>query len=233
MQHGVINEAGLDDATVGLYTDACDRQLVRVCAAYGLPYSPTIFYANTDNLPVASGGVRLLTIQRTIDVPGARGYHKNLFGLVFSRVLADAETSITMSHELPEESVNPFLTTWVRMPDGREVAMEICDPVQGDTYTEPARYGTKTAGVLVSNYVLPSYFQINGKPPYDRMGLVRRPFEIRPGGYYVVRDDRDNREAVFAKPYVVAGSDAAWATVGAKLAKPESHLAQLLRAGSK
>lgn len=198
MQIAVINAAGLDDMDVALWTDACDRQFFDVCKTWGIPYTPVIFYRYPDQLPVASGRVRLLTIVKSLDIPGAEGVHQNYFGLIFSRVEAGDRTSVDMSHEIVEMGVNPFLDTWVKMPDGRGMAKEIADPVEADTYLENGHVGTTARPVPVSNYVLPSYFDLKGLPPYDRMSRVSAPFGVTPGGYYVAQDASGARSAVFA-----------------------------------
>jgi len=232
MQIGVLNRSSLADPDVALWTDACDRQLQELCAAWSIPYQPVIFYSSADGLPVASGAVRLLTIQDRIDVPGAAGYHQNLFGLILSRVQANGEdTAVTMAHEIGEQTVNPFLDKWAPMPgSGLEVAMEVADPVQETGYEQHAKIGFLERQVYLSNYVLPSYFDRNGKPPYDRMGLVTHPFEILPNGYVVVRDADGDRSSVFARPRVTMGAGpAAAGGIAAHLVKPESRIIQLLR----
>lgn len=200
VQTGIINAAGLDDTDVALWTDACDRQLYVACQAWNLPYTPVVFYANPDNLPVADGRVQLLTIVPSLDIPGAAGIHQNYFGLIFSRIEPHGDqTPIEMSHEILEARVNPYLTGWVEMPDGRRVAKEIADPVEELSYGESAQLGPNIKRVVpVSNYVLPSYFDPNGKYPFDRMGKLTAPFSLTPGGYYVVEDAAGTRSSVFA-----------------------------------
>lgn len=196
MQTGVINAAGLDDADVVQWTDACDRQLYAACQAWSLPYSPVVFYANSDDLPVADGRVQLLTIVPDLNIPGAGGIHQNYFGLIFSRIEPWGDkTPIVMAHEILEAKVNPYLTGWVTMPDGRRMAKEICDPVEDLSYGETTQSGRV---VPVSNYVLPSYFDAHGQYPYDKMGKLTAPFSLTPGGYYVVEDAAGTRTAVFA-----------------------------------
>lgn len=198
MQIGIINSAGLDDRDVALWADACDRQLLQVCGTYRIPYTPVVFYARPDNLPVASGDVRLLTIVKSLNIPGAEGIHQNLFGLVFSRVEASDQTSVDMSHEIIEQGVNPYLDRWVTLPDGREIAKEISDPCEDESYLETGSVGDIERPISVSDYVLPSYFDPKGRPPYDRKAMLGAPFSLTPGGYYVVKDAAGVRSAVFA-----------------------------------
>jgi hypothetical protein len=85
--------------------------------------------------------------------------------------------SVTTSHEILETLADPRLCRCVQVPDGRIAALEVCDPVEHDIYW--------IDGVAVSDFVLPAYFEpaANGSGPFDRMGVVKRPMELRPGGY--------------------------------------------------
>jgi hypothetical protein len=41
----------------------------------------------------------------------------------------------------------------------------------------------------VSNFVLPSWFDPDGRGPYDYMGLLTAPFQVRPDGYVIAMSD--------------------------------------------
>lgn len=226
MQIGVINlSTRVDDTTVAYWADAWDRQMQEIAEAWKVKYTPVIFYSDTTNLPVANGKVRLLTIQDTLDVGGAGGYHVDWLGLIFSRVLA-ADGALSGSHEIGEMGVDPYCTSWVTMPDGRQLAVEISDPVEEDQYDQDAFVGTDKRVIKVSNYVFPSYFEANGKYPYDRMGKLTAPFTLRPGGYYIARGANSvetpvfARQAVFGRARIFGNVEAA----ARKLVRPESRL---------
>jgi len=120
------------------------------------------------------------------DQPGALGYHDTTpTGMPLAKVFPklDAQDgsplSATISHELLEMLADPLLAKAVQsVIDGRFWAYEICDAVENDSYT--------INGVTVSNFVTPQYFE----PPQnlsgvilDFMKLVKKPYEVRPGGY--------------------------------------------------
>ncbi len=83
---------------------------------------------------------------------------------------------VCASHELMELLVDPQLNRVALGPKGEVFDMEVCDPVQSDSC------GYRINDILVSNFVFPSWFQIDGTPPYDHRGLVKQPFEIFSGG---------------------------------------------------
>ncbi len=79
------------------------------------------------------------------------------------------DLSVVLSHEILEMVVNPYLdrTAYFAYPNGLGFVFnwEICDPVQGSTYS--------IDGVRVSDFVYPSYFrQTYGRTPFDHLGLL-------------------------------------------------------------
>jgi hypothetical protein len=84
------------------------------------------------------------------------------------------------SHELIETFVDPYCDWWWDMDGATEIPLEAADVVQGDSYEEDK-------GLFVQNFVGPRYFSGLGTGPYDAMGLVMRPGEVRMGGYQIRR----------------------------------------------
>jgi hypothetical protein len=87
--------------------------------------------------------------------------------------------SATISHEVLEAIADPYCNWWADITPVQQEAIELCDRVQGDTYD--------IFGVTVSNFLGPRAFR-NGPGPYDFMGLLSSPWEVRPGGYAIRRD---------------------------------------------
>ena len=100
-------------------------------------------------------------------------------------------------------SVDPNADKWVAMPDGRRVALEICDPCEADTNTKAVTILGRERNVLVSAFVGPEWFQPGG-------------FELSLGGYMIVHDH--------GEVFPVFADDAARAAVAAKFANPTSRL---------
>jgi hypothetical protein len=123
------------------------------------------------------------------DQAGALGYHDiTVDGLPLGKVFAktDLDTgsslSVTISHELLEMLGDPDinLTCFVQGSDtaGIIYAYEDCDAVEDDSL------GYQIDGVLVSDFVYPSWFEsfrVTG--PFDKMGHCTAPFQLKPGGY--------------------------------------------------
>jgi hypothetical protein len=83
----------------------------------------------------------------------------------------------TISHEVLELRTDPFLDTTYTHADGTIGSVEVCDACE----TNDQGYRINT--ILMSDFVYPSWFQANGKGPYDYRGLITAPFQILPGGY--------------------------------------------------
>ncbi len=131
--------------------------------------------------------VPLLSFFDDADQAGALGYHDmgpdgEPLGKIFVKTtLADGNlVSTTASHELLEMRINPFLVGCAQMSDTEFVALEDCDAPEDD------QFGYLVGGVKMSDFVYPSFFDPNGKPPFDRMGHVTAPFQILAGGYMSV-----------------------------------------------
>jgi len=119
------------------------------------------------------------------DIPGNMGYHGVddsgcPFAKVFPATIARAglELSTMLSHEIVEMIVDPWGNRSVLYDCGDSTgalyAMEVCDPVQGNTY--------QIDGVTVSDFVTPQYFQRSAKAPFDFLGILQAPFTPAPSG---------------------------------------------------
>jgi hypothetical protein len=122
------------------------------------------------------------------DQPGALGYHDltpqlHPVGKVFAATdkKYGSEVSVTCSHELLEMLGDPYINTSSLDPKtGRLYAYESSDAVEADDL------GYEVDGVLVSDFVLPQFFdpQHAGKgQPLSFKGNVHEPFSLAKGGY--------------------------------------------------
>jgi hypothetical protein len=105
---------------------------------------------------------------------------------VFLNTLADParDASVVASHELAEMLVDPAINLYSTGPRrGFVYAYETVDPVEEDTF--------EVRGLPMSNFVYPAWFESFRRPGsarFDHLGLLRRPFSLRPGGYQIVLD---------------------------------------------
>jgi hypothetical protein len=110
----------------------------------------------------------------------------------------DDSVSSTLSHEALEMLVDPganqYAFDWGRLL----WACEICDPVQADVYSIRAG-GLR---VPVSDFVLPSFFSLGTKGPWDHLGVLKAPFSLAEGGY-AVRQGKGKRTERAARRFDV------------------------------
>jgi hypothetical protein len=86
---------------------------------------------------------------------------------------------VTISHEVCETALDPDVTAWSQMPDGRLEALELCDRVEGDSYT--------TMGISVSNFLFPEAFRDRASDVrFDHMRKLEAARDMTPGGYRIL-----------------------------------------------
>lgn len=231
MQIAIVNKSKrLDDGFLSFAAKACDAQVIECAAAWNVSPTPVAFYRDEANLPVRD--CRIMALVDDIDAPGARGYHDDALGIIYGRVLVQDMngTSTTLSHECLEELVDPTCDKWRPMPDGRSTALEVCDAVEADTYAVRTEIMGETRSIVLSNFLLPKWFDPAATGNFDRMGLLTAPFAMNPGGYLIVRDRNGNEDNVFARPRLRASSMAAKLSIATKLGNSETRLARRLAA---
>lgn len=180
----LIDGAPGSSYTLGL--DALAAPLQKYCnlvaRAWGCP-AVNVFYAK--NIKVADPAMWWLTVNLHSDMPGALGYHDDHpnglpFGEVFAADDADAgaSLSVTLAHEAAEIIVDPWINNlW---HDGNRYWLrEVGDPVEDDLY------GIEVDGVLMSNFVLPHYYSIRQKGPYDYGGRLKSGCPTLLSGGYI------------------------------------------------
>jgi len=135
-----------------------------------------------------------LAILDDSDQAGALGYHDvTSEGLPLAKVFAKTDLnyneiwSVTASHELLEMLGDPEinLTVFVEAATGgRLYAYEVCDACEAD------KFGYNINGVLVSDFVYPSWFESFQKQgaQFDFTKNIKQPFQLLSGGYIGVYD---------------------------------------------
>jgi hypothetical protein len=121
-----------------------------------------------------------------VDRPGVAAYHDlTPEGMPMSKIFVRTtrnngeEVSVMASHELVEMLVDPGTNMVVLGPDGESFYYyESADPVEETNF--------EVLGLRMSNFVYPAYFESfhkRGATKFDHLGLVKKPFQILPGGY--------------------------------------------------
>jgi hypothetical protein len=112
------------------------------------------------------------------------------------------------SHEVLELRGDPTCNRWIDCgqeiteQDGTtfsEVADEVCDPCEEDGYAVHVVVGGVPAVVVVSNFVLPAFFDqlAPAHAKRDWLGRLHGPFMMDAGGYMAVRDGAGQETQVF------------------------------------
>jgi len=126
------------------------------------------------------------------DQAGALGYHDvTVSGQPLAKIFAKTDKengyswTVTTSHELLEMLGDPQLceATFIQndVTSGVLYARELCDACEAD------QYGYLIDGILVSDFVLPTWFQPDVKSSKkDFCGHIKSAFELLPGGYISV-----------------------------------------------
>ncbi len=133
----------------------------------------------------------IMYIMDTSNEPGALGYHDltplgNPIGKVFVKddMKYGLHVSVTMSHELLEMLIDPQIQNCAFIQEtnttGLLYAYEICDACEADNF------GKEINGVLVSDWVYPSWFEAFRAPnstKFDHHGALNAPLQLAAGGY--------------------------------------------------
>lgn len=202
MHLAVVNRsAHVRPAELRRMVAACALQLRRdVAPAWGRLPAPVKAHGSADEAP--TDALVLTLLDRPADAENLLGVHGEVakngrpYGEVYPNRILDAGESIShvLSHEILEAFINPDLNLWAEGRPGEMWAYEICDPVHADAYP------VDIAGheVLVANFVYPAWFDIQRQvgAPLDHLGLVKRPFQIRPRGYAIRWDGRGDEEYI-------------------------------------
>lgn len=196
----VVNQSTLvPDAAASLMTRACAAQLrTNAAPIYDRTPAAVVFFPAMMAVPAGASTIALLDDS---DQAGALGWHTEqaggaMFGRVFARpVLTNGGDLLTLplsvasvlSHEVLELFVDPHVNLWADDNAGTAYALEVCDPVESDSYTMLV----DTTRVTVSNFVTPAWFDRLAGPHarLDWMGKVKAPFTMSAGGYVVVESE--------------------------------------------
>lgn len=208
----VINESTeVSDSDASLMTRACATQVHYHAAPWwGKSPVPVTFLPSSakSSIPPGAWAIALLDDPDQAD---ALGWHTEdqgdvIYGRVFARPILDNKggvlsgeysVSATLSHEILETLVDPHCNGWMQnAQDGSMWAMEVCDPVESDSY--------EIGGVAVSNFVTPHFFDADAAKG-ERLDILKKavsPFGLDAGGYAVILQPGQRQPTqVFGKEY--------------------------------
>jgi hypothetical protein len=194
----VLNHSSLvTDDEVKTAVAALQTQVRRDFApAWGIDAELTFVAKGSDPAP----GSWWLVIDDDSEYPGGLAYHTlTAEGLpqvkisVRNAMQGNVAWTMAASHDLMEMLANPMLNLTVFAPadngtSGKLYVREICDPVSSPQHTY------KIDGVVVSNFVFPSWFESFRKPgsgQFDYGNHLTSPFELGTGAYMTVFDVKE------------------------------------------
>jgi hypothetical protein len=130
-------------------------------------------------------------------IQGALGYHDfTPDGRPISYVFAKTDKDfgynwqVTLSHELVEMLVDPWISGGYQVPNSFWYASEACDPVEAEEFA----YTISVKGhapVKVSDFITYAWFIPNSnKTILDYKGYIKKPLEVLAGGYAYVWDNK-------------------------------------------
>ena len=142
-------------------------------------------------------GESVIYLVDKISLPGALGYHdlnSRAIPVGFVFILDPSDWTVTLSHEVLELIIDPTVNIFVPGPDPRPghdgLALhtyEVCDAVERTAYS--------IDGVLVSNFLTPSYFTIGEEigTRNDFLGVGVDSFGVTPGSHIAFFDLAANK----------------------------------------
>ena len=176
----------LTDAQVAAAIPALQRQVTLDFKAYWELDSELTFLPKEELL---TDGWWQICVTDNPDQAGALGYHEltsggTPLGKVFAAL--DIQTggswTVTLSHELLEMLADPWINWCAQGSDGKVYALEVCDAVEAD------KLGYKIDGVLVSDFITPSWFEPTRTDRVDFKRRISKPLQLASGGYISVLD---------------------------------------------
>lgn len=180
----VSNESLLSDDLVAAALPVFQAALDRDFAPAWRADATLQFVRDSEELPPAAW--RIVLANET-DV-GALAYHSSAKGIpiahiyVASSIEAGDNWEKLFSHELFEMLADPQISSAVWNGSHQIHLLEICDPVQALDFAYERR-DADGRPVQVSDFVLPSWFQAAGGPPYDFTGRVHHSGQVLSGGF--------------------------------------------------
>jgi hypothetical protein len=177
----------LTDTQVSAAIPALQRQVSLDFKAYWDVDCQLTFLSKSEALPTEWWQI---SVTDNPDQAGALGYHElTSRGTPLGKVFAGLDLqsggswTVTLSHELLEMLADPWINWCAQGSDGKVYALEVCDAVEADVL------GYEIEGVLVSDFITPSWFEPTEADRVDFKQRIAKPFELASGGYISVLDE--------------------------------------------
>ncbi len=190
----VVNHSKRSDYDIAFDVEAVAIQLREHVAPLWDEAPPGLtFYGSAEHVPADKAAV--LGYVNDDGNADSAGYHTEAGGFVYGLIDVgqSREPSVTLSHEGPEMYGNAHLDRKVVGKDGRAYYVELCDPVQAQTYEIAVTLMGETRRVKLSDFVLPAWYGLPNRRPGDTrttyLGQPLKAFEVAMGGYQIVENE--------------------------------------------
>jgi hypothetical protein len=209
----------LTDAQVEAVLPALQKQVSNDFKSYWDEDCTLTFVSKNESL---TRGWWQIVVVDDPDQAGALGYHElSSAGTPMGKTFAGFDIrngsswTVTLSHELLEMIADPWINWCAVGSDNRVYALEVCDPVESDVL------GYEIDGVLVSDFVTPSWFEPTCADRIDFRQHLTRELDLGAGGYASILDPHRGWTQITAQgaggPAIVPGSRRQRRTVERKL----------------
>lgn len=180
----LVNNGAGDDVTPELLTNIAAAVDYALLHCFGPVWGGA--YSCRPDLPEMRaslpGPARVVSLEARSDVADAAGYHTDAVIRCFRDDLPSLTTGafsfpVVISHEIFEVAGDPGCNQWVDRGDGNEIARELSDTVEGFCFC-PVPQGRPGAGISISDFLLPSFFDPSGLAPYSFCNKPTAPFAL-------------------------------------------------------
>ena len=137
-------------------------------------------YGKVEDVPVGS---LVVFMRDDIATPGAEGIHEDDNGNPMALVQCDDGWTLTLSHEILEMLGDPDGNTTIKAKSLKRGQGIVSFLKEASDPCEHPKYGYLINGVMVSDFVLLTYWTGSGKGKYSFTGAIKKPLTLGDGGY--------------------------------------------------
>lgn len=181
MEIALENRSKINDTELAFVCAAIAKQMKEhFCPAWTEEPWAVKFYKELDNLSI--GSFWPVSVLPNLGEQGAAPFEKWVPGLSYGCIRegnGHAPISIEASHTCLELRMDPRCIKWVHLGQGCFAAVEICDPCEGVSYEIDVTVLGEKRKILVSDFVLPSYFVRGARGPYSFCNAIETTIHER------------------------------------------------------
>jgi hypothetical protein len=168
----IINRSNIEDNDIQNCLQNFDEVLDIFCQDWKVE-KPTLHYV--PKIWPSFEEIKLTIFSSDVE----RGFHGTKKGIPYGSIYVKKEYSKILTHEIFEIIINPYMKLTFQY-NGEIYNKEVCDPVSKNiVYKNNLKF---------SDWLLPSWFKLESKGPYNHLDTLKKPFEVDNGGYIQKND---------------------------------------------